>query len=361
MASFLQGLGAFAGGIAPGVSAYADQRNQNQQGDALGNALSAQYGGAGTPQQPTNPITSLLSSLGITPQTQQPAKINSGPQLSPGPGTAQASPQPQAQPQQAAPPPQQQQPQPQAQPRPQEQPAGQGQPQGNLDLPTLIKHLVANGVTGHKLVGAVQQFVPMLNAQGLQQYRDTGLMLRAQAERDQEANRAFNRDPTQAGSTAQNRVATQGIASKRMEAVQQRFQTRMDAAADKLKNAKTDKEAVDAKKDLDKIAGDLTNELKSELAIVNTPGTSPEEQKAALAKASEIRQQLQDATDAAIKGRRSGGANGDQVGGMKGGEAKPEAAAGGVDVAYGPDGKPMKYKGTGDRSDPANWAPDGGQ
>ena len=87
-------------------------------------------------------------------------------------------------------------------------------------------------------------------------------------------------------------------------------------------------------------------ELQSELNIANTPGTSPEEQKAAMQKAAEIRQQIETATDEAIKGRRSGGDN-------KADASGSQASSG--ETAYGPDGKPMRYKGTGPRSDPKNW------
>jgi hypothetical protein len=133
------------------------------------------------------------------------------------------------------------------------------------------------------------------------------------------------------------------------------FKAQQDAALDKLRNAKTDKEAKIAKDDLERIAVDLRTQLQAELNILNSPGTSPADQKAASEEVARIRQQLDDAISEAIKARRSGGASGDQVGGIPGAEKSAPP-----DVAYGPDGKKVKYKGTGDRSDPANWAPDNG-
>jgi len=228
--------------------------------------------------------------------------------------------------------------------------------QGPLDIPQLVQALVKRGVTGRRLGEAVTKAVPLLNAQGLQQYRALGLQLAGERQRSIEEDRAFNRDPNAPGSRAQSRVASQSIAVQRMEGIQGRFKERMAAATEKLRDAKTDKDAVRAKADLDRVATDLNNELKSELQIAMAPGTSADEQKAAMAKAADIRQQLQDATDEAIKARRSGGASGDQVGGAKGGEETAPSSGDG-DTAYGPGGQKMKYKGAGDRSDPKNWEP----
>jgi len=406
MAGFLSGLGAFAEGFAPGL----DKLYQQQSDNALGNALASIYGsGTTTPQQSAGPlgsISTLLQGLGggqapapqasMIPAMQQPVaqtgarmpqpQQQAPPQIvqppTPPPPVAQAPPPPivqpptppppvaqpgvqapgaapQVAPQAKAPQPQQQpQPQPQAIARPQPQP--QAQPQqgtGPLDIPTLVRSLTEHGITGHKLVNALHTAVPLLNAQGLAQYRDLGLQLRREHEQNMEADREFNRDPNAQGSRAQSRMANQGIAVQRMEGIQQRFQARMAAAADKLAGAKTDKQALEAKRDMDKIAAELKGELASELSIANGINTSPEEQKAALAKAAEIRQQMEQATNDAVKAHRSGGASGDQVGGISGAEKSAPPAP---NVAYGPDGKRMKYKGTGDRSDPANWAPDNG-
>jgi hypothetical protein len=150
-------------------------------------------------------------------------------------------------------------------------------------------------------------------------------------------------------------VNNQDIARQRLQQRADQFKARQDAALEKLKNAKTDKEAKTAKDDLDRIAVDLRTELQAELNILNSPGTSPEDQRAAAAEVGRLRQQLDDATKAVIRARASGGASGDQVGGIPGAEKSAPP-----DVAYGPDGKKVKYKGTGDRSDPANWAPDNG-
>ena len=195
------------------------------------------------PQQQQSPISPIAA-------PRSPPVANTGAGL-----PQQQASQPQAppqQPQQTAPPPPPQQQGQQPQARPQQQDAQQGG-QGPLDLQTLVKHLVANGVTGKRLGNAVEKFIPLLNAQGLQQYRDLGLQLRYEHERNTESDRAYNRDAGAAGSRAQNRVANQGVAVQRMEGVQRRFETRMAAATDKLKNARTDKEAVQAKNDLDKV------------------------------------------------------------------------------------------------------------
>lgn len=383
MPSILNEIGAFGAGIAPAINQFAQDRSYAD----VGNALAQQFGdGTQTGGQGSGPLGSVMQALQSMggQQVQPPPPIQQQPvpqinvaqqgarmpppatpqaQMQPSPPIAQTGgglPQPQPQPQPQPPPPQpppQAPPQPPpAQPRP--QPQQQQQPgSGSLDLPTLVRNLVKNGVTGTRLGKAVERFTPLLNAQGLQAYHTLGLQLRQEEMRNRETDREFNRDPNAPGSRAQGRVANQNIAVARMEAVQERFKQRQEAALAKLKDAKTDKDARNAKADLDKVAADLRSELQSELNIAMAPGTPPEEQKAAMQKAAEIRTQLQDATDQAIKARRAGPANGDQVG-------KPPASegGGGSDVMYTPDGQAMKYKGTGDRSDPANWEPaSGGQ
>lgn len=377
MAGFLQSLGAFGAGAAPGIADYAQNMNNN----ALGNALASIYGGQASPTGaqsagPLGSIGTLLQGLGggaSAPSPQLPAmqqtSIPQGPRAPMPPnapsvanagGGLPAAPAPQQQPQA---PPQQPQtpptPPPQVAPRPEPQQQQGQQSNGPLDIPTLVRSLTAHGITGHKLVDALHTAVPLLNAQGLAQYRDLGLQLRREHEQDTQAERKFQDDPTAAGSRAWGRTTTAGIALQRMEGVQRRFEARSAAALDKLKNAKTDKEAAEAKKDVDKIASELKGELASELQIASSPGTAPEEQKAALAKAAEIRQQMEQAVDSAVKAHRSGGANGDQVGGSAGAE-KSATPAGGPQYKYRPDGVRMKYKGTGDQSDPANWEEAGG-
>jgi hypothetical protein len=375
MASFLNSLGAFGAGAAPGIADFAQQMNNN----ALGDALASIYGGGqAAPQQSAGPmgsISTLLQGLGggmNAPSPQLPAmqqtSIPQGPRA-PMPanapltanvgGGSPAQQQAQAQAPQPAPAMPQQQPQtppppPQA-PRPQPQQQQAPQSTGPLDIPTLVKSLTAHGITGHKLVDALHTAVPLLNAQGLQQYRDLGLQLRAQEQANRQAERQFQDNPDAPGSRANARVNNQQIARDRLHQRADQFKARQDAALDKLRNAKTDKEAKIAKDDLERIAVDLRAQLQSELNILNSPGTSPADQKAASEEVARIRQQLDDAISEAIKARRSGGASGDQVGGIPGAEKSAPP-----DVAYGPDGKKVKYKGTGDRSDPANWAPDNG-
>lgn len=377
MTSFLQTLGDIGSGLAPAISQIADQQQQNQSSGDIGNVISQLYGGQAAPQQ--TGLGSLLSKIGISPaqltqqaqpqapvpQSQPAAQL--GPRVAqPGGGIgAQPAPQPQAQGQpQAAPqaPPQQPPPQPQQQPpKPQDQ--GSSPLHGQLDLPTLAKGLVANGLSGKRLTDALTnpRVIALLNAQGLQQYRDTGLAIKAQMEKDAEANRNWNRDPNAQGSTAQNRVANQKNAVERMEGVADRSKARAEAALAKLRDAKTDKEAATAKRDLSKVASDLKAELSSELNIASAPGTPPEEQKAAQAKATEIRQQLEDATNEAVKARRTGPANGDQVGGAKGPQkAAPEVVQGKPVHEVGEvrefNGKPYHYTG-GDWDAQESWAP----
>lgn len=372
MTGFLGTLGSIGAGLGPQLDQIAAQQQQNQGNSDFGNALAAIYGGQpSTGQQqgsgPLGGLQSMLQSLSGGQQQFTPSPVTGVPQgaRSAQPPVAQGGgglpgqqPQQPQQPQPAQLPQQQQQqqassPQPIQAPQqgapPQPKPQGQDQQQqagqGPLDLPTLVKHLVANGVTGKRLGASVERFIPLLNAQGLQQYRQLGLQLRQEQARDVETDREFNRDPNAPGSRAQGRVANQGIAAQRMEGVQKRFEARMSAATDKLKNAKTDKEALQAKNDLDKVAGELRAELTSELNIANAPGTSPEEQKAAMQKAAEIRQQIETATDEAIKGRRSGGDKADASNGDSG-KAK---------TAYNAEGKQVTWNGKEPYNDPKNW------
>lgn len=371
MTGFLGSLGSFGAGLAPQLDSLTQQLQQQKgQGD-FGNALAQIYGGGGAQPNSSGPLGGITTALqglfggGQQPSGQpqqfaqpavaQPAVAQGGgglPGQMQGQGPAsqpQPSAQPQASPQPQAPP---QQPQPQ-QPTPKPPAQDQQQGSGPLDLPTLVKHLVANGVTGHRLGAAVDKFIPLLNAQGLQQYRQLGLQLNAERTANTLEQGKFDRDTSNPGGKAGARVANQGIAVQRMEGVQKRFETRLSAAAEKLKNAKTDKEAVDAKKDLDSVAKELRGELQSELNIVNSSGASAEEISTAVKKVGEIQQQISDASDAAIKAHRAG------VGNDKADIASAQAN-GAKETAFNAEGKQVTWNGKQPKSDPKNWTEDSG-
>jgi len=436
MAGLLQGLGEFAGNIAPGLSQYF----QNQNTAALGDALGSLYGGdVGAGQQilgQTGQQGSSMGGLGGALSQLGSVLGGQGPQQQGQQGAPTVTPPPQPPPMQQLPPPQMQQAQPltppgqsqpmgprmgvpqggmqmpqgmpqQGQPAPQTMPpqalrppmgpppqgspgggqgmpqpanpmlsqgAGQPQPQqqnrqppppqapplgrGPFDMPTLVRALTARGVRGKQLGEVVMKALPLLNASGLQAYRDVGLQIREQQVREGEAR--IQETERHHGVTEKQGDTRLSISQQRMEGVQKRFEDRSKAALDKLKNAKTDKDALEAKRDLDKVASDLNQELNAELKIATAPGADPAEAKAAMAKVQEIRQQLEDATNEAIKGRRGGGKAAEGGATDSGGAAaKPGDASaqpqGEKGIMYTPDGKKMKFKGTGDYNDPANW------
>ena len=172
---------------------------------------------------------------------QMPQSSGPGGGVATGPGQSPLMVQPQAQSQQQ---PTQSQQQPQQQPQ-QAQPTGSSSRKeaqaelrrrqqstlgsGTLDLPTLVRNLVKNGVTGRRLGEAVNRFVPLLSAQGLQQYRNAGLQLRAEQEAQMGQFRNWEMNQGAPGSPAQSRVASQQRGDQRIGMEGQKT----DAAANK--------------------------------------------------------------------------------------------------------------------------------
>jgi len=184
------GLGAFIGGLGQGVDQsyinalrqqQAQQQQSQTQGDAaFGDALAQLYGTPNAPQapQPGNPLQglaqlgrSMFGGAPAGPTTAQPPPSPMGP-LMPGQSFGPAAPPTAAGPQ-AAPAPTPPAgagagPQPGA-PSPQ---GGMPQP-GSLTLPDLVQAIqrAKPGIRGQQLAAAVNAAIPMMNVQGLQQWR----------------------------------------------------------------------------------------------------------------------------------------------------------------------------------------------
>ena len=222
--NFLQGLGSVAGGLEQGLPQgfNLNQAVQQSQGqEAAGQALIQLYGGAG--QQPVGAPPNLFGGQGQQPQMPPaaPPNVQAGPQAGPAqappappnlvasqqtnlaqqqsprippsqlipqgqPGTAQPSaplPTPQPAPQPAPPqqPPSQMQPQqPPQQPPPQIGGGGKGMDQGGmLSLPQIIQGIMKTNprASGRQVFQAVNALTPIMNSQGLQQYRALGQQL----------------------------------------------------------------------------------------------------------------------------------------------------------------------------------------
>ena len=98
---------------------------------------------------------------------------------------------------------------------------------GQLDLPTLVRNLVKNGVTGRRLGEAVNRFVPLLNAQGLQQYR--GLMLNPNIAGTPAWARVQGADPNNPGSPAYARVQSAQDRKTNMAQHAEEFRQRLES------------------------------------------------------------------------------------------------------------------------------------
>ena len=224
---------------------------------------------------------------------------------------------------------------------------------GTLDLPTLVRNLVKNGVTGRRLGEAVNRFVPLLSAQGLQQYRNAGLQLRAEQEAQMGQFRNWEMYQGAPGSPAQSRVASQQRGDQRIGMEGQKT----DAAANK--------EAIgEARGNLTQ-AQQTLNEARTRLATYQTSlaaQDNPDVKKQITDLQTEIAaditavEEARKGYDAALKGgsARSSGATAPAPK-DKPAQGKEAVAPVGGDTMYDAQGKKHTYKGSGDRTDPKNW------
>ena len=182
----LAGLGYLAGGVSSGLdngfqnqlkmlAAQAQRDSMSGRQDA-GDALTQAFGGTPPPQQ-----NNFLGGLGQSPVVQRLQGLLGGgqqPTQSAAPnalatrGGGGAAPMPQQAPQ---PQPQMPQAQPQGQP-PQQQQAAQNIQR--LDFPSITKILVARGLSGTKLMNALDALQPMMNAQAQVDYRNALMQVR---------------------------------------------------------------------------------------------------------------------------------------------------------------------------------------
>ena len=402
-------LGSLAGGIVQGIPEGVQLQQVQQQNQGLtdfGNALATAYGGQGAPQQtgPGGPLGSIMSALQgggqqlqaaqqfsmpqpappqqAMPQTggqggapqggmqvpvpQAPAQQAPPPmpqQVQPGGGVQRAPPpigqgaQQQAQPSPQPPPQQQAQPQPPPQPPQQQGPQG-GQPPsgmlGQLDLPTLVRNLVKNGVTGRRLGESVQRFIPLLNAQGLQQYRAIqGQLAPIRVENqieDTQSKIADRKDRSQDRKKAEG--DRMDIARQRMEGITQRFDQEIQLKTQQLQS--TNDRAAAGRLAQDVRAAIRAKQTATQHEINASQSLDPDSKTALQAQAKADADEASKQLDEALKSQRDF-----KPGAAQGGDQPPRQDQ--ADTAYGPDGKQVRWNGKQPKSDPQNWVPLVGQ
>lgn len=311
LAPLINAIGGFAGGFA---NSYNPSQND------LGNALASLYGGdnsgSGQSSSPMggssyNPVpifssgqsqpyqgqtnTGLPTAAG---QTQPAAPMGTGPLAAQiatqakQPGTAQAPPgQGGIGSDYAAQPPQAQQgssvgtpgpgPQ-QAQAQPRGAPTGSAAElgKGPLTLGALISTLRQRNphISGAHLAEAVRQALPILNAQGLEQYRGIELQLRQQSMENLQEDRKAREEDRKAAAQERSREY-----EGRMKEKQTEFVSRMKAAGEKLQQAKT---IADAKQNYRALSDGVKQKLEATRTWANaTYGQDTPEAKQAIEQA----------------------------------------------------------------------------
>jgi hypothetical protein len=242
----LGALGSIAGGVGQGLDAESRRRLLEQQAAQIaqqqtgnvdaGNALSGAPMTA--PQQQGGMLARLGSMFG--------SMFGGG---GGGQGQPQGAPQPPpigraGPPQMGALPPQGGAPQPPPQPSPQPSPQGGGQPPGGapitkLDFPTILQLFQQKGLTGARLMAALNAVAPMMNLQAQQQYKQA-MMSVAQQKIPIEQQRA-DADTKRAATGAEN-VDSE---VKSRDAASEARKQRLGLEAQKLKDSEA-KAASDA-------------------------------------------------------------------------------------------------------------------
>jgi hypothetical protein len=381
-------FGNFAGGMASGISPQTlmqIQQQKTQQGgeQAFGDALAQLYGGqspggapSGTPPMPGgSPMAgpgAMGPQMGGMPQPQmRPPMAGGQPGMPPGgpPGMSPGG----SPPQMGGQPPQMGGAPPGGAPQPGGQPQGQGQPgqpqMGMMQLPDLVQGIMRAkpGIKGAQLAAAVNAALPLMNAQGLMQWRQLQAGFKGQQVANQTANtqdQITNRDAG-TGIKQQNADTNAG----RLSLSQSRFAAHVDefkATTDmKIKQLAQTKDlaiarslAQDVRSAIAQKGAALSKEIAADNSFDETAKTG------LVAEAKQMQTETNDRLDEAIKAQRDFAKQNDST-------AKPEAAKadGSKDaarvgqgshkvgeVATAPDGKKYSYKG-GDWDAQESWEP----
>jgi hypothetical protein len=349
----LAGLGSLAGGISEGMTAEARRRllqlqaeAQKQQlsgADDAGNALAKTFGSSLAPQASVPGATQFggggmlgkLQSMfgGGQGQPQGGGAPPAQPQMSgPSGPSPMAAPQPQARPPMAAPQPQAQgatQPQAGA-PRPQmgaPQPQGQGAPPpqvqaalGQMDFPSIIKALSSQpGMTGSRLIAALDRITPFMNAQTQQQYKTAMLGISQQ------------RANTGADSVAErgrHDQATEDISQERESRLSGQFKESIGLVKEKLDFAKSAKSKDEAQRALT----DAEREQNRASSLIQNELLYGKDDPDAATKTADYKKQLDDAKAAIAEAKAKLAAMPDNWEGKDQGRAPPEQAKSGEPI-----------------------------
>ena len=353
----LAGLGSLAGGISEGMTAEARRRllqlqaeAQKQQlsgGDDAGNALAKTFGSPLAPQASVPGATQFggggmlgkLQSMfgGGQGQPQGGGAPTAQPQMSgPSGPSPMAAPQPQARPPMAAPQPQAQgatQPQMQPQagaPRPQmgaPQPQGQGAPPpqvqaalGQMDFPSIIKALSSQpGMTGSRLIAALDRITPFMNAQTQQQYKTAMLGISQQRANTGEAS---------VEERGRHDQATEGISQERESRLSGQFKESIGLVKEKLDFAKSAKSKDEAQRALT----DAEREQNRASSLIQNELLYGKDDPDAATKTADYKKQLDDAKAAIAEAKAKLAAMPDKWEGKDQGRAPPEQAKSGEPV-----------------------------
>lgn len=367
----LTGLGYIAGGAETGLNDNARRVLEQLQAQAMKDSTAAQgafgrgltqaYAPGSMPQQGAvpgaSPIASLLSKFGGAP-------AQSPPQPAPGPPGAPAAPAPAA--------------------TPQGPPAG-GAPQGGLppqaaqqvkqlDFPSLVKAIVqANpGIKPEVLGQAMEKLTPFMNAQALQQYRQTMTQLAPERMRMQEQDLQ---------SKIQDRGVRQDQGQERIDVSKERetrlsgqFKDNLDVAKAKLAEAtrstdvRSRQSAIsDAEREVNRAQSLVQNEMLYGGSDPNKDARMKEFQtQLDAAKAQVDAAKAAPVPPANYEGKDQGRVPPETVPGKRlqtsqvpAAAAKPQRPQPGQPIPF-PDGSKRSWNGKEPYDDPANWTTAGG-
>lgn len=321
-------LGSFAGGVVQGLDASAQQQLARQQAaaqkmatqgqDAFGGALGNLYGAPAAPQPSgfgATPIGGMLSGMFGGQQPQAPSGMPQPASPMPAQAPVANSPMMGSAPQPPAPQPPQPgqpqgtagmagQPQPQVQPGndPNAQPQQPQQPRGNLNLPDLVSAIqkARPGIKGGALAAAVSSAIPLMNAQGLAQWRSIQPQLAQERIGIQKGNlderKDFDKVKQQQGD---QRIE---IAKQRLDETTRNHTETITLKTQQLQNTKDGKEAARLATD---VRAAISAKLRAKQQQINAANSFNEDEKKKLmsdaaAEADEASAQL----DNALKAQR---------------------------------------------------------
>jgi hypothetical protein len=238
---------------------------------------------------------------------------------------------------------------------------------GSLQLPDLVQGIMRAkpGIKGAQLAAAVNAALPLMNAQGLSQWRQ----LQGQLGVGRLANQTAN-----TGDEITNRDANTGLKRQSFAERKSEFQQRQASVNERFDRTMDEKltalAATNDRAEAGRLATDVREAIRAKAAsdrqAISAANSFDDSEKPKLAQeAAKAQDEAQGRLDDAIKAQRS-------AQDRNASKAKPEAAkadgtkdpmrvpgGGATDrptTITAPDGKKWTYKGTGDYDDQANWS-----